>query len=73
MLTLVVQTDTEYIIILREMDKHQTEVLFEHTKRLRAGNLLIEPKKEKERELAFFKKKSRSKSRTRKFGILEYT
>lgn len=69
------QDDSEYVIILREMDKHETDILFEHTKALRAGRLLIEAPK-KERELALFRKRDRSKSRGRgewkKFGIIEY-
>ncbi|KXL46255.1 hypothetical protein M433DRAFT_153764 [Acidomyces richmondensis BFW] len=61
----------DYIIILRELDKYETEVLFEHTKRLRSGKLLIEaPKKEK--EYAWYHKRDRSTSRVRKVGILEY-
>ncbi|RMY12731.1 hypothetical protein D0867_07671 [Hortaea werneckii] len=31
------RSDPDYIIILREMDKYETEVLFEHTRRLRGG------------------------------------
>lgn len=70
------QTDSNYIIILQEMDKHETNILFEHTKALREGRLLLEaPKKEK--EYAFYRKRDRSKSRNRggewkSFGILEY-
>lgn len=58
------------------MDKHETNILFEHTKALREGRLLLEaPKKEK--EYAFYRKRDRSKSRSRggewkSFGILEY-
>lgn len=59
------------------MDKHETNILFDHTKALRAGRLLLEaPKKEK--EYAWYRKRDRSKSRVRdsggewkKFGILE--
>jgi len=65
------QHNRDYIIILRELDKYETEVLFEHTKRLRSGKLLIEaPKKEK--EYAWYRKRDRSTSRVRKVGILEY-
>ncbi|KAK5016993.1 hypothetical protein BJ546DRAFT_92562 [Cryomyces antarcticus] len=56
--------DRDYIIILREMDKHQTEVLFEHTRRLRKGALLVEPKKAKP-EYAWVRKRERSKSKGR--------
>jgi len=37
-------TDTDYIVILQEMDTHETELLFEHTRKLHRGGaqLLIE-------------------------------
>lgn len=59
------------------MDKHETNILFDHTKALRAGRLLIEAPKE-QKAYAFYRKPARSKSRNRddggwkKFGILEY-
>ncbi|KAK0307739.1 hypothetical protein LTR82_015879 [Friedmanniomyces endolithicus] len=68
-----------YLILRREMTRHETDVLFEHTRRLRAGDrlLLIEaPKKEEEKTFAWYRKKSgggggdRSRSRGR-VGILE--
>ncbi|KAK5717169.1 hypothetical protein LTR15_009058 [Elasticomyces elasticus] len=31
------RSDPEYIIIMRDMDQYETDILFEHTKRLRAG------------------------------------
>lgn len=31
--------DPSYIVVLREMDKHETNVLFDHTRRLRSGEL----------------------------------
>ncbi|KAM0723109.1 hypothetical protein Q7P37_001309 [Cladosporium fusiforme] len=70
------RNDPSYIIILREMDKHETNILFDHTKALRAGRLLLEAPKEKRPEYAWYRKRDRSKSRTRegewkKFGILE--
>ena len=65
------QDDRNYIIILREMDKYETEVLFEHTKRLRGGKLLLEPPK-KEKDFAWYRKRDRSSSRVRKVGILEF-
>jgi hypothetical protein len=65
------QDDDRYLIILREMDKYETDVLFEHTRRLRAGKLLLEPPK-KEKEYAWYRKRDRSTSRVRKVGILEY-
>ncbi|KAK4959334.1 hypothetical protein LTR10_004138 [Elasticomyces elasticus] len=64
--------DTNYIIIRREMDKYETDVLFEHTRRIRSGDrtLLIEaPKKDK--NYAWYRKRDRSTSRVRKVGILE--
>ncbi|EMD00699.1 hypothetical protein BAUCODRAFT_127820 [Baudoinia panamericana UAMH 10762] len=66
------RADPNYIIIRREMDRYETEVLFEHTRRLRAGDrkLLIEaPKKEK--NYAWYRKRDRSSSRVRQVGILE--
>ncbi|KAK5168080.1 uncharacterized protein LTR77_006648 [Saxophila tyrrhenica] len=62
--------DRNYIIILREMDKYETEVLFEHTRRLRAGKLLLEPPK-KEKDFAWYRKRDRSSSRVKRVGILE--
>lgn len=66
------QDDRDYIIVLREMDKYETEVLFEHTRRLRSGKLLIEGPKEKDKQYAWFRKRDRSTSRVRKVGILEF-
>jgi hypothetical protein len=77
-LTSCSQGDPSYIIILREMDKHETNILFDHTKRLREGRLLLEaPSKEKRPEYAFYRKRSKSRARDgsgewKKFGILEY-
>jgi hypothetical protein len=34
---MVDKDDDNFVILLREMDRHETEVLFEHTRRLRAG------------------------------------
>jgi hypothetical protein len=53
------------------MDKYETDVLFEHTRRLRAGKLLLEPPK-KEKEYAWVRKRDRSTSRVRKIGIVEF-
>ena len=53
------------------MDQYETDVLFEHTRRLRAGKLLLEPPK-KEKEFAFYRKRDRSTSRVKKVGILEF-
>jgi hypothetical protein len=60
------------------MSKHETNILFDHTKRLRAGNLLLEAPKQKP-EYAFYRKRSKSRAREGSgewkkaaFGILEY-
>ena len=66
----MVKRDSNYIIILREMDKYETEVLFEHTKRLRGGKLLLEPARDKPK-YAWYRKRDRSSSRVKKLGILE--
>lgn len=65
------QHDSNFFIIKREMDKFETNVLFEHTKKLRTGNekLILEPKR-KENAYAFYRKRDRSTSRPRKIGIL---
>ncbi|WPG99720.1 Hypothetical protein R9X50_00253900 [Acrodontium crateriforme] len=67
------KNNPDYIIILREMDKYETEVLFEHTKRLRAkkSTLLLEAPKDKP-NYAWYRKRDRSTSRVRKVGILEF-
>ena len=72
-LTLFAQKDRNYIVVLREMDKVETEILFEHTRRLRGGKtqLLLEPEKKKP-QYAWYRKRDRSTSRVRKVGILEY-
>lgn len=55
------------------MDKYETEVLFEHTKRLRSGKLLLEGSKDDDRKkYAWYRKRDRSSSHVRKSGILEY-
>lgn len=54
------QGNPDYIIILRDMDKRETDLLFEHTTKLRTGRLLIEPKKEKNR-FALYRKRSKSR------------
>ncbi|KAF2771689.1 hypothetical protein EJ03DRAFT_349301 [Teratosphaeria nubilosa] len=74
------RTDPNYIIILREMDKYETDVLFEHTRRLRAGagKLFLEDQRKagrggEERKYAWYRKRERSSSRVGKgkVGILE--
>lgn len=66
------QSDSNYIIILREMDKYETEVLFEHTRRLRAGKLLLDAPGKDKKNYAFYRKRDRSSSRVKKVGILEF-
>jgi len=62
------------MIILEELDKEQTDILFEHTRRLRRRNpqLLIEGtgrgRKEKPEYAWIRKKKSPSRSRSRHGG-----
>ena len=64
------QNDPNFIIILREMDKYETEVLFEHTRRLRSGKLLLESAKDRP-QYAWYRKRDRSSSHVRRIGILE--
>lgn len=62
--------DPSYVIVLREMNQRETEVLFEHTRRLRSHHgdkLFIEAEGRDHRgkkEYAFVRKKSRSRSRS---------
>ncbi|SMR45138.1 unnamed protein product [Zymoseptoria tritici ST99CH_3D1] len=56
------RSNPEYIIILRDMDKHGTDMLFEHTSRLRSGKLLIKAADEKKPEFAWYRRRSRSRS-----------
>ncbi|KAF2418733.1 hypothetical protein EJ08DRAFT_621542 [Tothia fuscella] len=74
--------DSNYIVILQEMDTTETELLFEHTRKLRRGGsqLLIEERGRKN-EYAFVRRhrkpsvspirvtRERSKSRVRTFGL----
>jgi len=54
------------------MDQYETEVLFEHTKRLRSGKLLLEaPPRDPRPQYAWYRKRDRSSSRVRRMGILE--
>ncbi|TKA28695.1 hypothetical protein B0A50_03022 [Salinomyces thailandicus] len=66
------RNDPNFIIILREMDKYETEVLFEHTKRLRSGRLLLEAPSRERPLYAKYRKRDRSTSRVKKVGILQY-
>lgn len=52
--------DPEYIIILQEMEQHETELLFEHTRKLRKGatTLLIEERgRHKQPQYAFVRRR----------------
>lgn len=62
---------------MREMDKYETEVLFNHTRQLRAGKLpgeqrlmLEGPRVDK--EFALYRKRDRSTGRVKKLGVLEF-
>jgi hypothetical protein len=62
-----IQNDRDFIIILREMDQRETDVLFEHTRSLRgrtSTRLMIEERREKGKkpEYAWVRHKSRSRS-----------
>lgn len=54
------KNDPDFIIIQRDMDKRHTDVLFEHTARIRKGILLLKPAK-KQPKLAMYRKRSRSR------------
>ena len=65
-LTLSEQNDQDYIIILREMDPKDTDILFEHTRRLRSrgtNRLLIEERHTRDKpEYAWVRKRERKPS-----------
>ncbi|KAF1826169.1 uncharacterized protein K489DRAFT_108610 [Dissoconium aciculare CBS 342.82] len=64
----------DYIIILRHLTREETELLFEHTRRLRAGTLLIESSgsSKKKHEYAWVRHRSKSRNgRGERVGILE--
>jgi len=63
--------DSDYIILLREMDTRETDILFEHTRRLRKGGaqLLIEERGRDRRgdaKLAFVRRRSKHRSVSRR-------
>jgi hypothetical protein len=63
------QIDSNYIVILQEMDTHETELLFEHTRKLRRGGsqLLIEERGRAGRnEYAFVRRRKPSASPVRR-------
>jgi len=63
----------DYIIILRDMSKAETDILFEHTTRLRSGSLLIESShKKKQPEYAWIRKRSKSRHGKDRVGIIEF-
>lgn len=67
---LTLHQDPSFIIILREMDQRETDILFEHTRRLRthhSDRLTIEAEgrdRKGRKEYAFVRQKSRSRSRS---------
>jgi hypothetical protein len=70
------QANSEFIILLRELDKYETDVLFEHTRRRRQGSsapLLIDKVKDSGPKFAWVRHKSkeRSKSRGRDIRVTE--
>ncbi|KAF2842447.1 hypothetical protein M501DRAFT_1013790 [Patellaria atrata CBS 101060] len=55
------RTNRDYIIILREMDNRETDILFEHTRRLRTRGttrLLIQEKENKKPDYAWVRKRA---------------
>ncbi|KAI4850474.1 hypothetical protein E4T44_02730 [Aureobasidium sp. EXF-8845] len=70
------RANSEFIILLRELDKYETDVLFEHTRRRRQGSsapLLIDKAKDSGPKFAWVRHKSkeRSKSRGRDIRVTE--
>ncbi|KAG9922560.1 hypothetical protein KCV05_g9035, partial [Aureobasidium melanogenum] len=70
------RANSEYIILLRELDTYETDVLFEHTRRRRQGSsvpLTIDKVKDSGPKFAFVRHKSkeRSKSRGRDIRVTE--
>ena len=62
------QLDPSYVIILEEISEEQTQVLFEHTRKIRRGStsLLIEDRgRGRDHQYAFVRKRNVSKSRER--------
>lgn len=56
------------------MSKAETDILFEHTTRLRSGSLLIESggHKKKQPEYAWIRKRSKSRHGKDRIGIIEF-
>lgn len=70
------KANSEFIVLLRELDKYETDVLFEHTRRRRQGSsapLLIDKVKDSGPKFAWVRHKSkeRSKSRGRDIRVTE--
>ncbi|KAK7532620.1 hypothetical protein IWX46DRAFT_353164 [Phyllosticta citricarpa] len=66
------RSDSDYIIILKEMDHRETEVLFEHTKSLRRRTTLTieeRPRASGKPELMWVRRRGRSKSAVRNIHI----
>ncbi|KAJ4378885.1 hypothetical protein N0V86_005759 [Didymella sp. IMI 355093] len=56
--------DPNYIIVLREMSQKETDILFEHTRRLRSEHGEDGQDRRGRKEYAFVRKKSRGKARS---------
>lgn len=64
-MTNLFQVDPDFIIILREMDSKETEILFEHTRRLRSrtNKLLIEQREDHGKpDYAWVRRRNKSRS-----------
>ncbi|KAF3041593.1 hypothetical protein E8E12_009247 [Didymella heteroderae] len=61
--------DPNYIIVLREMSQKQTEILFEHTRRLRTHHGNDGGEHSGTKETAFRRRKTKSRSRSRKMPL----
>lgn len=65
--------DPNYLIVLREMDKYETEVLFNHTRQLRVGKLPPQqvPKGRKDNE-EYYRKRNKSAGRVQRFRVADW-
>jgi len=64
------RANEDYIIILQEMSEEDTDLLFEHTRRLRKGKLLLEPAKRDNKGMAWVRRRDKSVGR-RDLRVLE--
>jgi hypothetical protein len=55
--------DHSYIIILRDLDKVETDILFEHTRLIRSGELMLGPPMGEKPEYDSYTKQALSRSR----------